>query len=392
MPTSFARTPEPVRVAFVMHMMGVAGAEVLVAETIRRLGRRLEPLICCLDGIGPLGEQLRSDGVPVVVIGRRLGKDWRTPVRLAQEFRRHGAEVIHAHQYTPFFYSALARVLCGNRPRLIFTEHGRHYPDIVSSARRRVNQAVLAHLAAEVNAVCEFSAEALRRTDGFGQVPVQVIENGIDVERYGRSADRAAAKRRVGLAPERRHIINVARFHPVKDQMTLITAFAQLAGAANDVDLVLVGDGALRAELERAVAVHGLGERVHLLGIRRDIAQLLDAADVFCLSSVSEAASLTLLEAMASALPVVVSAVGGNPEIVADGRDGLLFPRGDVEQLAQALLRVLADPALAARLGAAAAARVHATYRLERTIDRYFELYARLATHSADKAAALLPS
>jgi glycosyltransferase involved in cell wall biosynthesis len=110
---------------------------------------------------------------------------------------------------------------------------------------------------------------------------------------------------------------------------------------------------------------------------------LLRAADVFTLTSVSEAASITLLEAMASALPVVVTAVGGNPEIVRDGVDGLLAPRGDAEGLGTALLRLLNDPALAARMGESGAARVREHYQLDRTVRRYYELYERLARAAA---------
>src|SRR3954452_2385212 len=104
--------------------MQVAGAEVLVAETIRRLAGRIEPTILCLDGVGPLGARLAAEGVPVVSLGRRPGRDWRVVRRMAGEIRDRGVEVVHAHQYTPFFYASLAKVASGRSPRLILTEHG----------------------------------------------------------------------------------------------------------------------------------------------------------------------------------------------------------------------------------------------------------------------------
>src|SRR5688500_4857436 len=110
---------QPIRIGFVVHVMQVAGAEVLVAETIRRLGSSLDPVIFCLDAIGPLGEQLQAEGVPVVSFARRPGRDWRVAGRLAGELGRRRIEVVHAHQYTPFFYSALARALRGGRPALL---------------------------------------------------------------------------------------------------------------------------------------------------------------------------------------------------------------------------------------------------------------------------------
>ena len=373
----------PIRVAFVLHVMQVAGAEVLVAETIRRLGARVEPVIVCLDAVGPLGEQLQSEGVPVVSLGRRPGRDWRVVGRMAGELRRRGTQVIHAHQYTPFFYSGLARLLVRGMPPLILTEHGRHFPDVVSRLRRVANRMVLSRLASEVNAVCRFSADALQAIDGFAGVPVDVIENGVDMDRYDASPDRAAAKARIGLDPGRRYVANVARFHPVKDQTTLVEAFERIAAALPDVDLLLVGDGPLRPDLEAQTARLGLGGRVRFLGVRRDVPAVLAATDVFCLPSLSEAASLTLMEAMAAGLPVVVSDVGGNPEIVRAEREGLLVPRRNPEALAAGLVRILQDPVLSRRFGAAGTTRVRDVYRLDRTIERYFDLYRRLTPERA---------
>ena len=118
-----AGVKRPLRVAFVLHVMQVAGAEVLVAEIVRRLAERLDPVIFCLDAVGPLGEQLAGQGVTVVCLGRRPGRDWKVAWRLAQELRGRRIEVVHAHQYTPFFYAALARTLMRRPPKLILTGH-----------------------------------------------------------------------------------------------------------------------------------------------------------------------------------------------------------------------------------------------------------------------------
>jgi glycosyltransferase involved in cell wall biosynthesis len=370
------------RVAFVLHEMQVAGAEMLVKQTIDHLGAAIEPTVLCLDRVGALGEELRGQGVTVTAYGRREGRDWALARRMARSFRARRVQVVHAHQYTPFFYSALANVLTRNRPGLIFTEHGRHYPDVVGRARRLANRLVLSRCADDVNAVCEFSAKALRSIDGFGARQVGVIENGIDPHRYGRPANLAQAKTRVGFASDRRHIICIARFHPVKDHATLIAAFAKLAGARPDVDLVLVGDGPERSAREADVLRLGLSQRVIFTGVRSDVADLLAAADVFTLTSVSEAASLTLLEAMASGLPAVVSDVGGNPEIVRDGADGLLAGRGAADAFAAAFTRLLDDPALASRMGASGATRVREHYDLRRTLDRYAALYRHFSRAS----------
>lgn len=364
----------PVRVGFVLHVMQVAGAEMLVAETIRRLGSRIEPVVFCLDQIGQLGHEMRNEGVDVVAFNRRPGVDLTVSWRMGRAIRARHLDVLHAHQYTPFFYGSIAARLSGVRPRVIFTEHGRHYPDAVSFRRRLMNRLVFDRIADEVNAVCEFSARSVREKDGFHRRPVEVIPNGVDLPRY--TVDRLSAGTRVGLDPSRRYVTTVARFHPVKDHRTLLRGFAQVARALPDVDLLLVGDGPLRQELEAAARSLGIEDRVRFMGVRNDVADILRASDVFAMTSLSEAASLTLLEAMASELPVVVTAVGGNPELVRDGMDGLLVPRRSSAGVAKALLRILGDSSMAAAMGRAGAERVRSHFRLDDTIARYFDLYA----------------
>ena len=284
---------------------------------------------------------------------------------------------LHAHQYTPFFYSALAKPLCGFRPKVILTEHGRHYPDLVSPKRRAFNRLILDRLADDVNACVGFSARALRDVDGFRGGRIHVIENGIDVDRYGPADDKAALKTRLGLDPAKRYVVHVARHHPVKDQPTLIRGFALAAPTLPDVNLLLVGDGPRRGELEALVDSLGIRDRVVFLGIRKDIPDVLAAADVFALTSVSEAASLTLLEAMATGLPVVVTNVGGNPDIVRAGIDGLLFPRADAAGCAACFVKLFTSSDLLAELGANARRRAQDNYRLADTIAAYDALYRR---------------
>jgi glycosyltransferase involved in cell wall biosynthesis len=369
----------PVRVAFVVHLMQVAGAEVLVRETIRQLRGKITPTIFCLDAVGLIGEEMIREGTDLVCFNRKPGRDWGVSRRMAAAIRDRKIDVIHAHQYSPFFYAALAKPLCAFRPKMILTEHGRHYPDRVSPVRRAVNRLILDRLADAVTACCRFSAIGLTKTDGFAGARIQIVENGIEVDRYSPPADKALAKEDVGLDPDRRYIIHVARHHPVKDQQLLLRGFAAAVPQLPRVDLLMVGDGPLRGELESLAVELRIPDRVKFLGIRADIPDLMRAADVFALTSLSEAASLTLLEAMASGLPVVVTRVGGNPEIVRHEREGLLFPRGDVAGCADAFRRLFTDPDFAEKLGAAGRERVIERYQLSRTVEQYYDLYRRLA-------------
>ncbi|MGE0451438.1 MAG: glycosyltransferase, partial [Vicinamibacterales bacterium] len=334
--------------------------------------------IICLDDVGALGERMLRDGVPALSVNRRPGLDPRTAFRIARIVRERRLQVVHAHQYTPFFYGALGSKLAGVGARVIFTEHGRHWPDVVSARRRVGNRLLLTHFADAVTGVSEFSARALVERDGFAASRISIIENGVDTSRI---ADRTALlrERPHGLREGKRFVTCVARFHPVKDHATLLRAFAVACRTRDDVDLLLVGDGELRPALTRQVEASGLSGRVHFLGVRDDVPHILAWTRVFVLSSVSEAAPLTALEAMAAGVPVCLTDVGGNGEIVRNGVEGLLVPRGDADAMGQALGNLLDFPESAGAMGARGAARVRELYTLERAVDRYHRLYTDLA-------------
>ena len=313
---------------------------------------------------------------------RALGKLTRVEhednaLKMGKQAGRNMAGADEAYTHTPFFYSALAKVI-NPHFRLMVTEHGRHYPDRVYPIRRALNRLVLDRLADSVTACSRFSAEGLRKADGFAGGRIEVIDNGVEVDRYGPAKNRAANKKRLGLDPDRKYVIHAARHHPVKDQATLLRGFAIAAAELPSIDLLMVGDGVLRNELERLAGELQIAHRVKFLGVRDDVPDLMRASEVFVLSSLSEAASLTLIEAMATGLPSVVTDVGGNPEIARHEVEALLFPRSDIWGLASALRRIFKDPGLAWELGSAARARAEERFQLETTIEEYYRSYCRL--------------
>jgi glycosyltransferase involved in cell wall biosynthesis len=158
---------------------------------------------------------------------------------------------------------------------------------------------------------------------------------------------------------------------------------ARLAAAEPRLHIAIAGRGELAATLERQAAAAGLGTRLHLLGLRQDVANVLAAADVFVLPSLSEGLPLALLEAMFAARPIVASAVGDVPVALAGGAAGLLVPPGDPLALADAIQRLLGQPFEARRLGTTAQARAAAEYDITRMVERYAALYQKLLSSSA---------
>ena len=368
-----------IRVGFCLHSMNVAGAEVLVTQIIHSMEGRIDPVVFCLDSVGRLGHELADRGIPVIDFGRKAGLDWGIVSRFSKELRDRRIEILHAHQYTPFFYSALARFWGSRKTKILMTEHGRHYPDVVSFKRRWINRLFLSKLANHSTACCAFSARALERNDGFSKV--EVLYNGIDTSLHtprGSSQARSELRQRLGMSPDTVYVVCIARFHPVKDHETLIRGFAILHSKEPATKLILVGGGPQEGFLRNLVEQLGLGNSVEFWGIRRDISDILQACDIFSLTSVSEAASLTLLEAMANGCPVAITDVGGNPEHITHGVHGLLSKRGDPHGLAENLTKFAMDPIDAARMASAARERVASQFQLSRAVERYEELFRQI--------------
>lgn len=354
MPQDSASTPVPApTIGHVLHRMHVAGAEVLAADLSRRLGHRFRFLFLCLDGLGSLGEELRAEGFGVYDLRRKPGVDWSVALRLRRILRQENVALLHAHQYTPFFYAAAARGL-GSRPPILFTEHGRAYPDPRRPKRVMANQFLLRRRD-RVTAVGRFVKQALIDKEAIAAGRIEVVYNGIDPEKFRTSSGdaRRAVRAELALGDDQPVALQVARFHPVKDHGTALRAFAQVARRLPAAVLLLAGEGELRAALEALTAELGIQGNVRFLGVRSDVPRLMAAADVFVLSSLSEGISVTLLEAMGCELPIAATDVGGNGEVVLANTTGLLSPRQDAPKLAENLLALLGDAGLRRRLGQA---------------------------------------
>lgn len=369
-------------IAHLLHRLDVAGAELLAVELAEALGSRYRFVFVCLDGGGAMVQKLRQQGATVHELCRRPGIDFALSRSLGRLLVQEQVQAVHAHQYTPFFYAALARMLPsagGFRGRILFTEHGRHYPDRRKLSHLLVNRLLLRRGDA-VTAVGEFVKRSLVRCEGIPEGRIQVIRNAPPTRLPGAATaeDRQAVRGELGLRMEQPVVLQVARFHPVKDHGTAIRAFAQVSRQLPEAALLLAGDGVLRAQSESLVAELGLGGCVRFLGVRPDVPRLLAAADVFLLSSLSEGISLTLLEAMQAAVPIVATDVGGNAEVVLHGQTGLLSPRQDADALAANLLTLLRDAGLRERLGAAGRAHLEVRFSRKKMIADYDGLYASL--------------
>lgn len=375
--SSFGTSLRQTTICQALHSLCVGGAEVLAARLARRLRERFRFLFVCLDDLGTLGEELRREGFPVHVLHRRDGLDWRFGYRLARLLRREKVDVIHAHQYTPFFYSMMSRFFY-RRPAILFTEHGRHYPDYPRRKRMLVNRLLLGKKD-RVVAVGQAVRQALLDNEGMRADRVAVVYNGIDLPSFGANRfDREAVRSEIGVAKDDFVILQVARLDYLKDHATAIRTLKQVIGQRPHARLVLVGEGPELAKIHELVRQNSLEKHVVLLGLRNDVARLLPAADLFLLTSISEGIPLTLIEAMSAGLPVVATRVGGVAEVVEHGETGLLAPSGDDAKLAEHVLRLAADHERRLRMGESGRRRAKEIFSESRMHASYLRLYEEL--------------
>ena len=366
------------RVLHVALSLDVGGTERLVIEIARRLEPRFTA-VCCLDAPGAWAAELTGRGIPVVALHRKQGFRPSLGSQLAAVADRFGATVLHCHHYSPFVYGRLAALRSSNL-QVVFTEHGR-LSDAPPSAKRRLANQVMGRLPGAFYAV----SEDLRRhmlAEGFPAHRVRVIYNGIEPGAAPTPADRLDARRRLAIVDDAFVVGACGRLDRVKDLATLLNAFAVVRSRVPHAMLVIVGGGAERMPLEQQVVSLGLQGAVRFTGHRDDVRRLLPAFDVFVNSSISEGVSLTILEGMASSLPVVATRVGGTPEVVEDGVTGLLVPARSPDALAQAIGELANDPARTVAMGAAGRTRVEGTFNIDRMVDQYAGVYDALACGS----------
>ncbi len=347
-------------VAHVSFSLRTGGLEKLLAEFARNADRdRYRLHYFCLGSGGPQADEIVEQDWSVCALEKHEGFQLGTVFRLARELKRRNISVVHTHNSGPMIYGALAARLAGNKA-VIHTRHGQRF-----GADNRQTR-VFANLARLVDRFVAVSRDgsSISVTEGIPNGRVRTIWNGIDLTRFPYT----------GPNPHGPAVV-VARIAPEKDVATLIRATAIVVCQHPGFRLQVVGDGPSLPELRQLIEEFRLGANVELLGERQDVPSILQSASMFVLPSRTEGISLTLLEAMASGLPVVATRVGGNPEVVQHGRTGLLTPTGDVWQLAQTIERLLQMPSAARQMGKSGRRRVEKYFDVTRMVRDYEAMY-----------------
>ena len=364
--SSMTTSGAPWEIVHCVHSVAIGGQEVVILSLAAHTDRtRFTPRVLCFEGAGELEDRFASADIPVDVLDRPEASGARATLMAVRRYlRRRRPAILHTHNPTPHQFGALARLGTGV-PVLVHTKHGRNRS---LSARRQCLEIVAGRLTDAVVAVSTDAADVARTLDHVPPDRIHVIHNGVDIAEFAPRPGGSRAWR----------VVHVGRLSGVKDQATLLRAARIVLDHEPRFRLELVGDGEARASLEHLAAELQLGSAVTFHGFHADVRPFLADADLFVLSSRSEGIAITLLEAMAAAVPVVATDVGGNREVVVPDVTGLLVPAGDPSALAAAMSQLLGNPARASSMGAAGRQRVGAHFDLQTTVAAYESLYLAL--------------
>ncbi|MCG6940282.1 MAG: glycosyltransferase [Thiohalocapsa sp.] len=385
--TAHVLAPPAVRVLQVVHGLPRGGLENGVVNLLNGLPRtEFQQRVACLDNRGDMADRV-SPQVPIDVLDRRR-HDLGLPLRLARLIRDFRPHVVHCRNWNTWADTVLAHRLARCHGTLVWSFHGfadgHWFP-----RRRRLASRALSLATDRLFAVCRDAAERFAVLTDIPPERFDVLYNGVDCRRFAPCEHRAGLRRALGLADDELVILSVASLTPVKGHARLLEAAAQvLAGTRRRVRFLWLGEGAERARLEARIRALQIDERVNLPGGSDRVPQHLAAADLFVLPSELEGMSNAILEAMASGLPVVAHAVGGNPELVDHEHSGLLCPAGDANALAAAIGRLVRNDAERAAMGAAARRRAEQIFSLDAMLMRYADFYRHAVPVLPGRAAA----
>lgn len=370
----------PIRIMHVVNALGKGGLENGLVNLIERLdSSRFEHVVCTVRGLGPNAERLPADRVQVVALGDATSNSrFQTP-GLVRAIRRFEPDIVHSRNW-----GAIEAVLAGRLTRrcaVIHSEHGLEAAAGANEPRRRAFlRRVAFELADRVLSVSFQLRDLHASRTGFPARKMTVVHNGVDRSQFFPDPEtRQRVRQEFGVRDGQLCIGCVANLLPVKDHLTLLEALTSMSTRNGDWRLLLIGEGTERDKLTAFVNARPiLKERVSLLGSSSRVPALLRGMDLFVLPSVAEGICNSLLEAMATGVAVIATAVGGNPEVVVAGESGLLFSAGDVQALAGHLSQLQTQPRVRAELGQRAILRVRDEFSIESMVQAYAQLYAEV--------------
>jgi len=365
------------RIFHLIHHLRMGGAETLLGELLPRLtSAGFDVHVGCLDDRGPLFNVLRERGIAGHFIGRRRGFDPLAVGRLSRLLHDLRIDILNTHSFSAGLWGRVAAILA-RTPHVVTTVHtvaGWSQP-----LKQRIGNRLLQPFTDRIVAVSESVRRSLIR-QGLPRDAIQIIHNGICIERFRRSTSVAGDRKRLGLNPDGPLVGMIGRCSPEKGGADWVRMMAYLARRDASVQGVLVGNGPEQASWQALATTEGVADRIRFVGIKTDIVPWLAVMDVLVCPSIQEAFGIAALEAQAAGVPVVATSVDGFLEALHDGEDALMVESGNAAGMAGAVQSLLASNDLASKLADGGRRNV-GRFGIDKTAQQYAEIYWKL--HSA---------
>jgi len=375
-------TRRRMRVLHIVQNLNWGGMERVIADLVTRTDAdRFELHLLCLQYLGRFAEGL--DRVAQLHVAKPMSRfSMLNPRGLTATIREIAPDLVHTH--SGIWYKASLAARRAGVGTLVHTEHGRRNPDLWSD---RLFDGAAARRTDVVVAVSQRLAEELPRALRISNAKIACIPNGIDTEQFKPMADTGAVRRELGLGASTPIVGSIGRLEPIKAYDQMVEAFSDFARrpTGRDAVLVLAGEGSTREAIAGQIRRLELEGRVHLLGWRSDIHDLLSSFSLFSMSSRSEGTSISLLEAMSMGIPPIVTDVGGNAGVLGPSLSSNLVPFGQPKAMADAWERLLAQSSVRDESARRARWRVATAFGLDAVATAYEDLYVRLVGRRAGK-------
>ena len=374
---------QPPLIAHVIYKLGMGGLENGLINLINQMpADKYRHMIICLTGSTEFRERLQRQDVQIIDLEKKEGQDWRSFVSLYQVLKQYNVDIIHTRNLAAIEYQIsafLARV-----KYRVHSEHGWDVFDPQGNNRKyQILRRLLSPLIQVFIPLSLHLQSYLVEKVGISEQKIIRICNGVDIKKfYPVKVKHLVSDCPLPFDKNTVTIGTVGRMHGVKDQLTLVRAFISLLKAnaelTGQINLVLIGEGPLKKEAIKLLEDSQLLEYAWLPGKREDIAEIMRSLDIFVLPSQAEGISNTILEAMATGLPVIATAVGGNPELIVEGETGLLVPASDPEAMADALLTLIKDKQKRQQQGENSYQRVLDKFSIQAMVNKYTDVYDSL--------------
>ncbi|HET6823523.1 MAG TPA: glycosyltransferase [Anaerolineales bacterium] len=369
------------RIAFLIDGLSMGGAERLMVPILKHLSRaHFEPYVCAMqtkDG-NPMADEIRALGVPVECLNIKHLRELDAIPRLTSYLKSTQADLVHTQLEAANILGNISAKLL--RLPSVCTIHVMPSLDVKTKTKlhQKVEWFTLRHFCDRVIAVSEEARQYHVTISGAPNGQVKTIYNGIDLTTFSNmdlAQERRQIRAELGIPPEADVLVTVAVLRPPKGIQFLIRAMPAILASHSKAYYLIVGSGSHRDALVEEVSRAGVNERVIFAGMRKDVPRLLAASDIFVLPTLTEALPTVLAEAMAARLPIIASRVGGIPEMIAEGQNGILIEPEDQESLSRVCIRLLKHQEERAAMGAEGWMIVNQKFSIQRQVEQLKDLY-----------------